>query len=336
VNEPHAVEASDGTAPASAPRWSSTMVAMSNGPGAPLTDGAKSVMRARPPEPTLRWLLSALGATEVVDIRPMPGGSTAAMHRVTLRRMTDATQTVVLRRYILDDIVAETPDIVARETTALRLAATTDIPTPELLAEDPDARETDAPTVVMSWLDGRPQWQPGNRRQFVNEIADAMIAVASIEVPPETAIAPISRYRQSSYDQPRWATRPNVWERAVEAFHGPIPTGDVGFVHRDFHPGNLLWTRRHLNGIVDWQAACIGPHSIDPGHCRLNFLYYDDGLAGQLRSAWEDRSGRPYDPWADVMSIIGSLDNMRSPKNASKSRLAIEDTLAQAVADLAG
>jgi aminoglycoside phosphotransferase (APT) family kinase protein len=311
------------------------MVAMNDDPGAPMSDGSRSVMRARPPEQTLGWLLSALDATEVADIQPMPGGSTAAMHRVTLRRSTAANQTVVLRRYVLGDIVAETPDIVARETTALCLAATADLPTPQPLAADPHARETDAPTVVMSWLDGRPQWQPSNRRQFVNEIADAMVAVANIEVPPEVTIAPISRYLQSNYDPPRWATRPKVWERAVEVFHGPIPCGDVGFVHRDLHPGNLLWSRRHLNGIVDWQAACIGPHSIDPGHCRLNLLYYDDGLADQLRRAWEHRSGRPYDPWADVMSIIGTLDNMRTPKNPSKSRLAIEDTLAQAVADLA-
>jgi len=310
------------------------MVAVNDNPGAPITDGTRSLMRARPPEQTLRWLLNALDAAAVVDIQPMPGGSTAAMHRVTLRRSTDATQTVVLRRYALDDIMAETPDIVTRETTALRLAATADIPTPELLAADTYAHETDAPTVVMSWLDGRPQWQPRHRSQFVNEIADAMIAVANIEVPPEVTIAPISRYRQSSYDPPRWATRPKVWERAVEAFHGPIPSTDIGFVHRDFHPGNLLWSRRHLNGIVDWQAACLGPRSIDPGHCRLNFIYYDHGLADQLRNAWEDRRGRPYDPWADVMSIIGTLDNIRTPKNPSKSRLAIEDILAQAVAHL--
>ena len=84
------------------------MVAMNDDPGAPMSDGSRSVMRARPPEQTLGWLLSALDATEVADIQPMPGGSTAAMHRVTLRRSTAANQTVVLRRYVLGDIVAET------------------------------------------------------------------------------------------------------------------------------------------------------------------------------------------------------------------------------------
>jgi aminoglycoside phosphotransferase (APT) family kinase protein len=277
-----------------------------------------------------------LGATEVVDVKAMPGGSTAAMHRVTVRRSRSNDHTVVLRRYVLEHIVAETPDIVTREATALRLAATSGVPTPELLAEDPNGHEADVPTLVMSLLDGRPEWEPGARRQFVAEMADAMVAVAGVKVPPGLAVRPISRYEQASYGPPRWATRPKVWERAAEVFLRPIPIDDAAFVHRDFHPGNLLWSRGHLSGIVDWQAACLGPSSIDPGHCRLNMLYYDASLADELRRAWEERSARRFDPWADVMSIIGALDNMRTPKDGSKSRLAIEDALARAVADLAG
>jgi hypothetical protein len=36
------------------------------------------------------------------------------------------------------------------------------------------------------------------------------------------------------------------------------------------------------------------------------------------------------------MSIIGVLDHLRAPKEPSKSRLAIEDALARAVAELGG
>jgi hypothetical protein len=139
-----------------------------------------------------------------------------------------------------------------------------------------------------------------------------------------------------SRDRPRHGRhrRPRAWERATEVFCGPVPASDVGFVHRDFHPGNLLWSRGHLSGVVDWQSACLGPASIDPGHCRLNMLYYDAALADELRQAWELRSGRAFDPWADIMSIIGALDHLRRPKEPSPSRLAIEDALARAVADL--
>jgi hypothetical protein len=52
---------------------------------------------------------------------------------------------------------------------------------------------------------------------------------------------------------------------------------------------------------------------------------------------WRGREGgRLFDPRADVMSIVGALDSMRTQKDPSKSRLAIEDALAQTVAHLAG
>ena len=218
---------------------------------------------------------------------------------------------------------------------ALRIAATA-VPTPELLAEDLFGLGSDAPTVVMSALEGRPRSEAPSRRQFVAAIADAIAALGDVELPCEQAVRTIQRYAQSGYDPPRWSTRSQVWEPAVEIFHQPIPANDVGFVHRDFHPGNLLWFRGRLSGVVDWLAACLGPSSIDPGHCRLNMLYYDSALADELRRAREQPSGHQFNPWADIMSIIGVLDNLRPTKRPSKALLAIEDALAQAIAQLAG
>ena len=310
------------------------MAGVTRGPSRPITDESRSLTRRRPPDQTISWLIEAVEAAAVIDIEPMPGGSTAAMHRVTLRRRSDVDQVVVLRRYVLEKVVSEAPDIAAHEAVALRLTHKAGLPTPQLLAEDAQAVQADAPAIVMSCLEGRPTWEPRNRTGFVTEIAQAMVSVAAIDVPPDLAVRAIRRYQQTNYDPPRWATQHKIWERAAEVFHQPIPTDETRFVHRDFHPGNLLWSRQHLNGIVDWQSACLGPASIDPGHCRLNMLYYDPQLAHDLRRAWEERSGRPYNPWADIMSIIGVLDNIRSPKNPNKTRLAIEETLAQAVADV--
>ena len=250
------------------------------------------LMRARPPDRTLRWLVDTIAPDgEVVDIGVMPGGSTAAMHRATIRRPNDTTRTVVLRRYVLDRILDETPDIVTHEAHAIVLVAPLVVPTPELLARDPSGAQTDAPALVMSALDGRPAWET-LRRHHLDTMAEALVELHS--VPPEalTRARPIRHYEQAVYEPPRWTTKPALWERAFELFHGPIPTDDLAFVHRDFHPGNLLWTRTRLTGIVDWQAACVGPASIDVGHCRLNMTYSDPLQADRLRTAWEQASGR--------------------------------------------
>jgi len=59
------------------------MVRMGQGPTPPMSDEGRLAVRARPPDQALRWLVAALGATKVVDIKPMPGGSTCAMQRST-------------------------------------------------------------------------------------------------------------------------------------------------------------------------------------------------------------------------------------------------------------
>jgi Homing endonuclease associated repeat/Phosphotransferase enzyme family len=50
-------------------------------------------------------------------------------------------------------------------------------------------------------------------------------------------------------------------------------------LERDFHPGNVLWRRATVSGVVDWQAASICPASVDVANCRGNLFGY--GLEGR-------------------------------------------------------
>ncbi len=157
-----------------------------------------------------------------------------------------------------------------------------------------------------------------------------MIALHDIDA-SQVELPPLTTYAQKSYDPPRWTSDPGLWERAVELFARPVPTADVGFVHRDFNPGNVLWVRDRLSGLVDWQWACVGPRSIDPAHCRLNLFQYNPSMADDVRTAWEQRSGLTFDPWADLASIIGTLDDIRRPRQPNAALSAIEAALKDAV-----
>ncbi|MEO5900118.1 MAG: aminoglycoside phosphotransferase family protein, partial [Ilumatobacteraceae bacterium] len=136
-------------------------------------------------------------------------------------------------------------------------------------------------TCGMSLLDGRPSWDRRPRQRWVDQLVDVMIEIHAVHVPTGTTLPAIDRYEQAVYQPPRWTSQSNMWGRAFEIFHGPNPTSDVGFVHRDFHPGNTLWHRQRLTGVIDWQAGCVGPASIDPAHCRINLLDRPE-LADQL------------------------------------------------------
>ncbi|MGE5291576.1 MAG: phosphotransferase [Micromonosporaceae bacterium] len=96
----------------------------------------------------------------------------------------------------------------------------------------------------------------------------------------------------------------------------------------------MLWRRGRVTGVVDWQSASTGPAVVDVGHCRGNLLPYGADVAARFTAAWEQITGERYDPWADIITIIGFLDGLRD--DPPPERLVIEDALAEAVAELGG
>jgi len=236
----------------------------------------------------------------------------------------------VLRRYVRPEILIEAPDVVAVEGRALQLVEPLAVPTPVLLALDATGERADVPALAMSLLDGRPVWETRWGSKWVSEAVDAMIALHDVDA-SQVGLPQLATYTQKRYDPPRWTTDPALWERAVELFHGPLPSSDVGFVHRDFNPGNMLWVRDRLSGLVDWQWACVGTRSIDPAHCRLNLFQYNPKMADDVRTVWEQRSGLSFDPWADLASIIGTLDDIRGRRHPNAAMWSIEAALKNAV-----
>lgn len=48
-----------------------------------------------------------------------------------------------------------------------------------------------------------------------------------------------------------WSRDPSSWRRVIKEAHGPEPATERTFIHRDSHPGNLLWQRSQVSGLVD-------------------------------------------------------------------------------------
>jgi aminoglycoside/choline kinase family phosphotransferase len=100
----------------------------------------------------------------------------------------------------------------------------------------------------------------------------------------------------------RW---PALWETAIGLWHDAVPAYTPTFVHRDFHPGNVLWWRGRVAGVVDWANACAGPAGCDVATCRANLLdWAGEPAADGFRAAYESLTGRTVDPYWDMACIL--------------------------------
>ena len=71
---------------------------------------------------------------------------------------------------------------------------------------------------------------------------------------------------------------------------------------------------------------------VDVGHNRLNLFFYDEALAELFTATWEEVAEADYDPWADIVAIIGALDNLRTGPPPQRAKQTIEHALAAAIA----
>jgi hypothetical protein len=266
-------------------------------------DERSRLLRRRPPARALGWVARVLGSP-VERVRWLRGGSTSAVHALWLADGSRA----VLRRYVRPEVVGEAPDIVARERTALGLVAASPVPTPSVLAADETGTEADVPALLLSRLPGRLDWDPSSLDPWLRRLAGPPTALAATPLPPEHGLPPFRPYRPASWEVPARMHDASLWERAVDLFHGPPLDPDRVLLQRDYHPGNVLWTRGRITGVVDWQAACTGPPSVDPCWCRVNLIgRFGLEVADRFVDIWQEVSGRTYHPWAEAVLLVDVL-----------------------------
>jgi Ser/Thr protein kinase RdoA (MazF antagonist) len=208
---------------------------------------------------------------------------------------------LVLRRYVLRRVTDEEPEAPAREIAGMARARAHGVPAPDVLAVDLDgvAIGDGIPAVLMSQLPGRSEAVPDVAR--LAEIAASIHAVTPVGCGYEYA----PWCRDTCTRPPTAATKPKLWDRAIELWHTAQPPAAPAFIHRDLHPGNVLWSHREVTGVVDWVNACIGPAGVDVATCRWNLADWA-GLerADAFVTAYERYTNSAHHPYWDLASLL--------------------------------
>ncbi|MDT7844834.1 alpha/beta fold hydrolase [Streptomyces justiciae] len=242
---------------------------------------------------TRAWLAKQLpeGRT-VATTRFLSGGWSSQMRGLTL---DDGTE-LVLRSFVKPFFRHHAPGLLAREAAILTLLAGADgIPAPELLAVDATAELADHPSLLMSRLPGRVRVDEDDLVRRLDLLAGQLARIH--------AVAPEERPRTyQAWTSPERVRVPEgaMWERAVDVIRREPPAYEGVFLHRDFHPGNVLFAEGRISGVVDWVETSWGPADLDVAHCStaLALLHGPEhGLA--FRERYEARGGRQLADGAD-------------------------------------
>jgi aminoglycoside phosphotransferase (APT) family kinase protein len=208
---------------------------------------------------------------------------------------------LVLRRYV-NKLVNELPMAIATEVHTLTAArAVLGEVVPEPVAHDVTGARSGCPSLIMTYLPGNPVIHDIDLRKVVEPLALLHAQAAPKDFP---------RYRHwFDIDRlaiPKWTKTPETWAELIDVVGSGEPSAQHVFLHRDYHPGNLLWENGRLSGIVDWPSSCRGPRGIDVAHTRGNLALVDGVRAAEqfLHAYRQFVPSYDHDAWWDIADLL--------------------------------
>lgn len=221
---------------------------------------------------TRSWVEKGLPEAERIEeaVR-LRGGWTSEMRRLDLRSPA-GWRSLVLRSFVKPFYARHAEGLLTREADVLRLLADTDVPAAELAAVDATAKYCDHPSLLMSLLPGTVRLDDQGADDRAELLARQLVRIHRIQVTERQRPRAYQAWASPERVTPPAATgRPELWQRAVDVILRDPPDHQGRFLHRDFHPGNVLFSGTgadlRISGVVDWVETSWGPADLDVAHC---------------------------------------------------------------------
>ncbi|WP_406373474.1 phosphotransferase [Streptomyces sp. NBC_01550] len=221
---------------------------------------------------TRAWVEKGLLESEHIDdVMRLRGGWTSEMRRLDISR-PGGRRSVVLRSFVKPFFVQHADGLLSREARILRQLDATDVPAATLIDVDAAAEYCDNPSLLMSLLPGTVRLADQESDRRVDLLARQLSRIHGVQVTAGTRPRTYQAWTGPERVSPPGATeRPELWQRAVDVIRREPPDYLPCFLHRDYHPGNVLFEGTggdlRISGVVDWVETSWGPADLDVAHC---------------------------------------------------------------------
>lgn len=234
------------------------------------------------------------------SVRRLRGGISSGMHAINLVQQSGSQRQLIVRRYS-DYQLRRDPDLCAREWQTLTILRQAGLPTPEPVWRDTSGTVFGMPALVMTRLPGRGLLAPHNPVDWTCQLATTLAAIHRAPIADldltflavkEAELAEIFAGEPPARDiaghpdgEAIWAALRHWWPRLERT----APT----IIHDDFWPGNTVWHRGRLTGVVDWEDTRWGEPGHDIGYCRSDIaMLFGPDMSDIFLKAYEAAVGR--------------------------------------------
>ena len=208
----------------------------------------------------------------------LEGGVSARTVAVEFERSTGERERAVVRLHGEVDR-AGNPEIATDEFRLLKIVRAAGIPAPPPLFLDISCELFDIPYLVVSFIDGEPEFDPVNITVNILAMAEQLAAIHRVDwsrvdlsfLPArETSVVRRLRVRPDELDEPLSEGR--IRDALAACWPQSSPNAP-GLLHGDYWPGNILWRDGEIAGVIDWEDAATGDPLADLGSSRLEILW---------------------------------------------------------------
>jgi aminoglycoside phosphotransferase (APT) family kinase protein len=215
----------------------------------------------------------------IVRARRLRGGIGARTQVVRIEDAQGERSSVVLRVYLPRE--ALDTQRANREFRTIELVQSAGVPSPRPLFLDAGGQYFGTPAMLLSYLPGRSMYQPKDVNAWCDGLARAMLQIHAL-TPKDYDLDWLPSFGRQEIAAELAELRGQIEGHedslarealaALEANVDRVDWPSHCLIHEDFWPGNTVWRRGRLTGVIDWANAKLGDPRLDLSQCRIDAL----------------------------------------------------------------